>query len=180
MNASVWFFEVKNDGFDPDKIIGGGRAQTPEKNDLPGLLRQWAEFKASGFKKPPGVEGGTLLAAGEPEPQCWWASTTALAENEFNLAAGRYKPQVADAAPEEDPADLIRETLEKERSIVAGLDGLLDGSGGAAVKWPSTIRLSRRRCTDETPRPGTKLGRKLYADEVHCRSLTKARSSSGG
>ena len=121
---SVWFYEVKNDGFDPDKITGGGRVETSEKNDLPGLLRQWAKFKVSGFKTPPGVEGGTLLAAGEPEPQCWWASTTALAENDFNLAAGRYKPRVAAGAPEEDPAELIRETLEKELSIVAGLEGL--------------------------------------------------------
>ena len=50
----------------------------------------------------------------------------AVAENEFNLGAGRYKPQVADTTPNEDPAELIRTTLEKERSIVAGLGSLLE------------------------------------------------------
>jgi type I restriction enzyme M protein len=123
--AKVWFYEVKNDGFDPDKIIGGGRAQTPEKNDLPDLIRQWTEYKAGGFKTPPGMEGGTLLPSDAPEFQCWWTSTATIAENDFNLGAGRYKPQVADKTPDEDPAELIRMTLEKERSIVAGLGSLL-------------------------------------------------------
>ena len=122
---SVWFYEVKNDGFDPDKIVGGGRQATPEKNDLPDLLAQWWKYKATRFEQPPGVETGTLLEPGTPEPVCWWASTAELAENDFNLAAGRYKPQVADAGPKEDPAELIRETLKKERSIVTGLDKLL-------------------------------------------------------
>ncbi len=116
---SVWFYEVKNDGFDPDKIVGGGRQATPEKNDLPDLLAQWWKYKATRFEQPPGVETGTLLEPGTPEPVCWWASTAELAENDFNLAAGRYKPQVADAGPKEDPAELIRETLKKERSIVS-------------------------------------------------------------
>lgn len=124
--AKVWFYEVKNDGFDPEKITAGGRAQTPEKNDLPDLIRQWAEYKAGGFKTPPGIEGGTLLPSDAPEFQCWWTSTATIAENEFNLGAGRYKPQIADKTPDEDPAELIRTTLEKERSIVAGLGTLLE------------------------------------------------------
>jgi len=31
----VWFYEVKNDGFNPDKITGGGRPETPKINDIP-------------------------------------------------------------------------------------------------------------------------------------------------
>jgi hypothetical protein len=34
----VWFYEVRNDGYDPDKIQGGGRPETPDKNDIPELL----------------------------------------------------------------------------------------------------------------------------------------------
>jgi type I restriction enzyme M protein len=83
------------------------------------------EYKASGFKTPPGVEAGTLLPSDAPEFQCWWASMNSVVENDFNLAAGRYKPQVADEIPEEDPADLIRKTLKKEESLVAGLGRLL-------------------------------------------------------
>ena len=106
--SKVWFFEVKNDGFDPDKIVGGGRQQTPEKNDSPSLIREWLEYKASGFQTPTGIEAGTLLSAGEPEPQCRRAFVQAVAENEFNLAAGCYKPEVTDKIIEEDAMDLMR------------------------------------------------------------------------
>src|SRR5512139_3394944 len=41
------------------------------------------------------------------------------------LAAGRYKPQIAERPPEENPAQLIRETLALERKIVNGLEKLL-------------------------------------------------------
>jgi hypothetical protein len=45
--------------------------------------------------------------------------------NDYNLAAGRYKPQIAEKAPDEDPAELIRETLTIEREITEGLERLL-------------------------------------------------------
>lgn len=121
----VWFYEVRADGFDPDKIAGGGRPETPERNDIPDLLVQWAKYKKSGFKSPPGVEAGSLLPPGSEEPRCWWTTVEGVAENDYNLAAGRYKPQVAEKPPEEDPADLIRETLALEREIVNGLENLL-------------------------------------------------------
>lgn len=123
--SKVWFYDIKNDGFDPDKITGGGRQATPEKNDIPTMLHLWAEYKESGFTVPPGVEGGTLLAPGEPDPTCWWSSEESIAQNDYNLAAGRYKPQVHQAAPEEDPADLIRQTLAVEKEIASGLEKLL-------------------------------------------------------
>lgn len=121
----VWFFEIRADGFDPDKISGGGRPETPERNDIPELLTLWKKYKASGFKKPPGVEAGTLLEAGSEPPLCWWATTKAISENDFNLAAGRYKPQVAEKAPDEDPAEIIREVLALEKDITLGLEKLL-------------------------------------------------------
>ncbi len=219
--GKVWFYEVRNDGYDPDKIQGGGRPETPERNDIPDLLVRWTEYKRSDFKKAPGVEAGTLLKAGsdlpaprpgqfciyvlkcsdgsfyigqteqfdrrleehrggnvdwtssrlpvEPihweifqsreeavkreqdlktgfgrkwlkreyeagklaasrqagDPRCWWATIKMVAENEYNLAAGRYKPQVAETAPDEDPAELIRDVLQIEREIAGGLEKLL-------------------------------------------------------
>ena len=59
------------------------------------------------------------------EPRCWWTTVESVVENDYNLAAGRYKPQVAEKPPEEDPADLIRVTLTLEREIVSGLEKLL-------------------------------------------------------
>jgi type I restriction enzyme M protein len=123
--GKVWFYEVRADGYDPDKITGGGRPETPDRNDIPDLLKQWKAFKASGFKKAPGVEASTLLAAGTEEPRCWWAETKSIAGNDYNLAAGRYKPQTASQAPTEDPAQLIRDVLALEREIASGLEKLL-------------------------------------------------------
>jgi len=123
--GKVWFYEVRADGFDPDKISGGGRPETPERNDIPDLLTQWAEYKKSGYKKPPGVEAGALLPPGTEESRCWWTTVKAIADNDYNLAAGRYKPQIAEKAPDEDPAELIRETLAIEREIAGGLEKLL-------------------------------------------------------
>ncbi|MBI1923815.1 SAM-dependent DNA methyltransferase, partial [Candidatus Poribacteria bacterium] len=100
--------------------------ETPEQNDIPDLLQQWGAYKASGFKAPPGVEGGTLLEPGSEDARCWWVSIKTLASNDYNLAAGRYKPQITEAAPDEDPAELIREVLAMEREIVTGLETLLE------------------------------------------------------
>jgi hypothetical protein len=52
-------------------------------------------------------------------------SIKTVAENDYNLAAGRYKPQIAEKAPDDDPAQLIRETLTIERDIAGGLEKLL-------------------------------------------------------
>jgi len=125
-DRKVWFYEIKNDGYDPDKIVGGGRPETPEQNDIPDLLKQWKTYRASSFSQPPGVETGTLVPAGEKEPKCWWAPIEFIRENEYNLAAGRYKPQVAERAPQDDPAQLVREMLAIEQGIVSGLEKLLN------------------------------------------------------
>ena len=53
------------------------------------------------------------------------AAIKAIAEDDYNLAAGRYKPQIAEKAPDEDPAELIRETLAIELEIAEGLEKLL-------------------------------------------------------
>ncbi|HQH27051.1 MAG TPA: class I SAM-dependent DNA methyltransferase, partial [Oligoflexia bacterium] len=124
-SRKVWFYEIRADGFDPDKISGGGRPETPERNDIPDLLALWKNYKASGFKNPPGVEAGALLETGTEPPLCWWTTTKAIAAYDFNLAAGRYKPQVAEKAPDEDPAEIIREVLGIEKEITAGLEKLL-------------------------------------------------------
>jgi len=121
----VWFYEVRADGFDPDKISGGGRPETPERNDIPELLSQWKMYKDSKFSIPPGVEAGILLPSGSDEPRCWWTTIKHVDENDYNLSAGRYKPQIAEKALDDDPTLLIRETLAIERDIVVCLEKLL-------------------------------------------------------
>ena len=121
----VWFYDIRADGFDPDKISGGGRPETPERNDIPDLLVQWNDYKKSGYKKPPGDEAEALLPSGTEDPHCWWATVKTITHNDYNLAASRYKPQIAQKAPDEDPVQLIREVLEAEREIESGLEKLL-------------------------------------------------------
>jgi type I restriction enzyme M protein len=123
--GKVWFYEIRADGFDPDKISAGGRPETPERNDIPDLLSQWAGYKKSGFKNLPGAEGGTLLAPGTDEIRCWWTTIMFIADNDYNLAAGRYKPQISEEAPQDDPVQLMRETLTIEREIAGELEKLL-------------------------------------------------------
>lgn len=53
----------------------------------------------------------------------------AIADNGYSLAAGRYKPQVVEKAPDEDPAELIRDVLVIEREITEGLEELLKEVG---------------------------------------------------
>jgi len=125
INDKVLFFEVHADGFDPDKISSGGRPETPERNDIPELLQQWKVYKDSKFTKPPGVEAGTLLKPGSEAPLCWWAMVKTIAGNDYNLAAGRYKPMVAEKPPDEDPVELIQEVLSIEKEITKGLEKLL-------------------------------------------------------
>jgi type I restriction enzyme M protein len=67
-----------------------------------------------------------VLKPGTEQPRCWWAPFETIAENEFNLAASRCKPRVAEEVPDEDPAELIREVLAIEKEITAGLEKLVE------------------------------------------------------
>lgn len=125
-SRKVWFYEIRADGFDPDKIVEGGRPETPDRNDIPDLLENWARYKSSKFVEPPGVEAGGLLSAQEQEPRCWWATVETIAGNDYNLAARWYKPQVAQQLEFLDPQTLIRETLAVEANITAALKKLLE------------------------------------------------------
>ena len=121
----VWFYEIRNDGYDPDKIQQGGRPETPTENDTPGLLAAWAAYSGVRFEEPPGVDAGSVLPPGSEEPRSWLAALDRIAGNDFNLAASRYKPYVEEPIPEEDPAELIREVLVIEKEIADGLERLL-------------------------------------------------------
>ncbi len=66
-----------------------------------------------------------VLEPGSAAPRCWWAPFETIAENDFNLAASRYKPRVGERTPDEDPAALIREVLAIEGEITKGLEKLL-------------------------------------------------------
>jgi type I restriction enzyme M protein len=123
-SSKVWFYEIKNDGYDPDKVSGGGRVETPNENGIPALLKAWAIYKASNFQNPPGPEANTLLEADPEEPACWWASLGRIAESGYNLSAGSFKPSQASKGNDDDPNKLIAELVGIEKSILDGLEKL--------------------------------------------------------
>ncbi len=127
----VWFYEIRNDGYDPDKIQQGGRPETPFENDIPALLAAWAAYSGARFEEPPGVHVGSVLPPGSEEPRSWFAPLDRIADNDFSLAASRYKPIVAEEVPREDPAQLIREVMAIEERIASGLEGLLEEVEGS-------------------------------------------------
>lgn len=122
--GKVWFYEVRNDGYDPNKISGGGRVETPERNDIPDLLDQWKAYKASGFTNPPGLEANVMLLHGSDEPTSWWITRERLAESDYNLGAGQWKPRMAEKTSDEDPTELVSKVLEDYRKVVEGLEML--------------------------------------------------------
>lgn len=121
---AVWFYEIKNDGYDPDKVSGGGRVETPNDNGIPALLDAWGTYKADGFLNPPGPEANTLLEADATEPSCWWASLDRVADTGYSLSAATYKPSLPNRANAEDPLELVDQLLELETSITTGLQEL--------------------------------------------------------
>ena len=120
----VWFYEIAADGYDPEKVSGGGRPQTPERNDIPEFLLRWRDYKTSGFTNPWGPRGLQLLPADHPEPKSWWATLEQIEGADWTLSASRYKPQIAASLDNFDPAELIEEILQHERSLVARLESL--------------------------------------------------------
>lgn len=120
-SRSVWFYEIKNDGYDPDKVSGGGRVETPAENDIPKMLEAWKVYKASGYQNPPGSKANALLEAGAETPTCWWAGVQTIAESGYNLSAGAYRPRSTSTAEHRCPQELIAELLETEESITKGL-----------------------------------------------------------
>jgi type I restriction enzyme M protein len=117
------FYEVSNDDYDPDKVSGGG-LDTPGCSDIPGLLQTWQDYRTSDFKKVPGLEANALQEADEVAPKVWWADLEKVAENDFNLSAGVYKPSRKSAVAEEDPAELTDDLLTLENRILKGLKSL--------------------------------------------------------
>ena len=125
-SKKIWFYEIKNDGFDPDKITGGGRPETPDQNNIPDLVAQWRKYKSSDFTNPPGIIANSLLPEGSEEPTCWYATYEMIETSEFSLAAGGYKPRIAEKGLNEDPKTLVQDTLKIEKEIVDGLNDLLN------------------------------------------------------
>lgn len=98
--SSVWFYDLTADGFSLDD------KRTPiEANDIPDVLTKW----------PTRDEGSNSYRV----------PIEKIRQNDWSLAAGRYKSVTAEAVNHDAPADILRDILKAEDEIIRRGDGLL-------------------------------------------------------
>jgi type I restriction enzyme M protein len=89
---SIWFYDITADGFSLDD------KRTPiEANDIPDVLAKW----------PARIEG----------PNSYRVPIAKIRENDWSLAAGRYKPVIAEAVNHDSPAEILGDVLKLEGEI---------------------------------------------------------------
>ena len=102
---SVWFYDMTADGFSLDD------KRTPiETNDIPDVLAKWASR--------------------EEGPNSYQVSIEKIKENDWSLAAGRYKPVTTETVKHDAPADILAEVLKLEGEIIKRGNALLAQIGG--------------------------------------------------
>jgi len=100
VTQSVWFYDLTADGFSLDD------KRTPvEANDIPEMLAKW-----------PNREEG---------PNSYRVTIKKIQENDWSLAAGRYKPVSTDAVHHDAPDEILLEVLRLENQIIQRGDVLL-------------------------------------------------------
>lgn len=118
----VMFLHADNDGYKLD-----ANHDTPiEADDLPALAAAYrdrdARLQAWGARDP----------TGEWKAPWWFADTAALRANDFNLAAGRYRPMSQVQAAHQDPRELLNELAAIETEIADEVEALRLALGEAA------------------------------------------------
>ncbi|MGA2587424.1 MAG: N-6 DNA methylase [Candidatus Aminicenantales bacterium] len=97
---SVWFYDLTADGFSLDD------KRTPiDANDIPDLQVKWLNRD----------EG----------PNSYRVPIEKIRENDWSLAAGRYKPAITEAVKHDAPADIFGEVLKLENEIIRRGNALL-------------------------------------------------------
>jgi len=97
----VWFYDLLADGFSLDD------KRTPiAANDIPDLLAKWSSR--------------------EEGPNSYCVPIEKIIENDWSLAAGRYKPVTTEAVDHDAPVEILAEVLELEGRIVERGNALLE------------------------------------------------------
>jgi type I restriction enzyme M protein len=102
---SVWFYDLTADGYSLDD------KRTPiDANDIPDVLVKW----------PKREEG----------PNSYRVPIEKIRENDWSLAAGRYKPVTMEAVNYDKPKDILSDVLKLESDITRRGNALLAQVGG--------------------------------------------------
>ena len=97
----VWFYDLTADGFSLDD------KRTPiDANDIPDVLAKW-----------PNREEG---------PNSYRVPIEKIRENDWSLAAGRYKPVTTEAVNHDAPAEILGDVLKLENEIIRRAKALME------------------------------------------------------
>lgn len=96
---SVWFYDLTADGFSLDD-----KRAPIQANDISDILAKWPERK----------EG----------PNSYRVPIEKIKENDWSLAAGRYKPVTAETVKHDPPARILNEVLSIEQDIADKVENL--------------------------------------------------------
>jgi len=97
---SVWFYDLTADGFSLDD------KRTPiEANDIPDVLAKWLKR--------------------EEGPNSYCVPIEKIRENDWSLAAGRYKPARTETVNHDAPAEILGDLLKLETEIIRRGNALL-------------------------------------------------------
>ena len=90
---SVWFYDLTADGYSLDD-----KRTRIEANDIPDVIAKW-----------PGREEG---------PNSYRVPLPRIQENDWSLAAGRYKPVTTETVTHDTPKDILGDVLKLENEII--------------------------------------------------------------
>ena len=112
----VMFLHADNDGFKLD----ANHDRPIEEDDLPGLVEAFrgrAEREMAWTERDEGANW---------TEKWWFADAEAIRAAEFNLSAGRHRPQNRARVEHRDPLEILEELRAIEREILEEIDGLAD------------------------------------------------------
>jgi len=101
VTQSVWFYDLTADGFSLDD------KRTPlESNDIPDILAKWPDR--------------------EEGPNSYRVVLERIRENDWSLAAGRYRPVAVESVHHDKPTDILGDVLKLEADIIKRGNALLE------------------------------------------------------
>ena len=112
----VMFLHADNDGFKLD----ANHARPIEEDDLPGLIVVFNDLDARR------ATWQNRDAAANWTEKWWFADANIIRTTDFNLSAGRYRPQNRAQVEHRDPLEILGELKAIERQILGELDALTD------------------------------------------------------
>ena len=121
----VMFVHADNDGFKLD----ANHDQPIDEDDLPGLV---AAYRDRAERE---TEWRDRDLEADWTERWWFAETEAIREVDFNLSAGRHRPQSRASVEHRDPLEILDELREIETEILRAIDELeVAVRGGAPAK----------------------------------------------